>query len=281
MTGDTGTIKVGTSGFSFPDWRGTIYPRGMSQKQELTYYQEELGFDILEVNASYYTLMDEKNVAVMGRKTKEGFEFIVKGYKGFTHDPFDDRLPEKPSIEKAMEDIAEFRKSLVPFMAKNKLGAVLLQFPVFFYPSKESEDYIIKCKKSLADIPLVIEFRNIEWSKGKIFDFLRENNLAYCAVDEPKLPRLMPFINEVTADIGYIRMHGRNKNWFNAPTSVRYDYLYSDGELNEFVPEAKKMADKAKKVYMLMNNCHAGKAVQNARRMKNLLGLPGKNNLLF
>lgn len=271
-------IKLGTSGFSFPDWRnGVIYPEGLSQKEELIYYSKELGFDTLEVNSTYYAIISEKSAAAMEQKTGGGFEFVVKGFKGFTHDPFDNRLEKKPSIEKAMEDVERFKGSLGPFIAAGKLGAVLLQFPVFFYPSKQSEEYMLKCKKALAESPLVMEFRNSGWAKPETFEFLRANEIGYCAVDEPKLSRLMPFINEVTSNTAYLRLHGRNKNWFNAPTSVRYDYLYSDEELKGFIPELDKMADKASKVYLFLNNCHAGSAVKNAMRMRELL----KNEGLF
>jgi uncharacterized protein YecE (DUF72 family) len=269
-------IKVGTSGFSFPDWRGgVIYPEGLPQKEELMYYNKELRFDTLEVNSTYYTIISEKSTAAMEQKTGEGFEFVVKGFKGITHDPFDSRLDKKPTVEKAMEDLAKFKGSLGPFIAAGKLGAVLFQFPVFFYPSKQAEGYIEKCKKTMDGIPLVIEFRNNEWAKPETFSFLRDNEIGYCAVDEPKLPRLMPLINEVTSGIAYMRLHGRNENWFNAPTSVRYDYLYNEDELKGFLPELKKMADKAQKVYLFLNNCHAGSAVKNAVRMRDLLKSEG------
>jgi uncharacterized protein YecE (DUF72 family) len=254
-----------------------IYPEGLSQKEELIYYSKELGFDTLEINSTYYAIMAEKNAAAMEQKTGGGFEFVVKGFRGFTHDPFDNRIEKKPPLEKAMDDIARFKGSIKPFITAGKLGAILLQFPVFFYPSKESEEYMIKCKKALAGLQVVIEFRNSAWAKPETFEFLRANELGYCAVDEPKLPRLMPLINEVTSGIAYLRLHGRNNNWFNAPSSVRYDYLYNDDELKEFIPELGKMAKKAPKVYLFLNNCHAGSAVKNAMRMRELL----KNEGLF
>ena len=264
-------IKIGTSGFSFPDWRNNIYPKGLPQKNELKYYANELKFNCLEVNVTYYTIIQEKSASAMEKKTGDNFEFVVKGYKGFTHDPFDNRLEKKPDMIKIIEDMKKFKSSLTPFINKNKLGCVLLQFPVFFYPSKESEDYILNCKKNLDNIKIVIEFRNSAWAKQKTFEFLKYNNLGYCVVDEPKLPRLMPFINEVTSSIAYLRFHGRNKNWFNAPVSERYNYLYSDNELIDFIPEIKKMASSGAKTYIFFNNCHAGSAVKNAMKMRDFL----------
>ncbi len=264
-------IKIGTSGFSFPDWRKNIYPEGLVQKDELRYYANELKFNCLEVNVTYYTIIQEKSASAMEQKTGNDFEFVVKGYKGFTHDPFDNRIEKKPDAEKIKEYIKKFKSSLTPFINKNKLGCVLLQFPVFFYPSKESEDYILNCKKNLDGIKIVVEFRNSGWAKQRTFEFLKSNDLGYCVVDEPELPRLMPFINEVTSDIAYLRFHGRNKNWFNAPASERYNYLYTDDELKGFIPEIKKMASSGAKTYIFFNNCHAGSAVKNATKMRDFL----------
>ncbi len=78
-----------------------------------------------------------------------------------------------------------------------------------------------------------------------------------------------------------MRFHGRNKEWFNSPASERYNYLYSDRELKEFVPEIEKMDKKAGKAYVFFNNCHAGKAAQNARRLKELLGIVTPSGKLF
>ena len=90
-------------------------------------------------------------------------------------------------------------------------------------------------------------------------------------MDEPKLPRLMPFINKVTSDIGYLRFHGRNTNWFNSSLEERYNYLYSKDELKEFLPEIKKIDMNAKKTFIFFNNCHAGFAVKNALDLLKLL----------
>jgi len=265
-------IKIGTSGFSFEDWYGPVYPQDLKSKDLLTYYGQHLGFNCVEINSTYYTLLSDKTFSGMEAKTNPGFEFVVKGYRGITHDPFDNRLADRrPTIKDAKENIDRFIYSLTPIIEKYKLGGVLLQFPVFFYPGKQSSEYIIECKKRFGDIPLIVEFRNRYWAKKETFEFLRKNGLSYCVVDEPDLPRLMPFINEVTSDIGYLRFHGRNKNWFNTPLAERYNYLYTNEELEGFLPEIDKMDKKAKKTYIFFNNCHGGFAVKNALALLELL----------
>ena len=72
---------------------------------------------------------------------------------------------------------------------------MLFQFPMEFFPKSETKDYILACKDRLAGIPLVVEFRNNAWIKkegdGWVFQFLKENDLSYCCVDEPALSRLV------------------------------------------------------------------------------------------
>ena len=83
-------------------------------------------------------------------------------------------------------------------------------------------------------------------------------------MDEPPLPQLIPFYPVATSPIGYCRLHGRNLSWFNVPSSVRYDYLYSADELRSFLAPLQRIAALSESVYIFFNNCHAGSAVKNA-----------------
>ncbi len=266
-------IRIGTSGFSFPDWKGPVYPTDLSSGRMLPYYASELGFDTVEINSTYYRIPQPENMRAMAKKIPENFEFVLKGFRGMTHDPFDNRLKIKPMQEEIEGYFHEFNEALEPIKEEGKLGAVLLQYPVFFFPSHENKEYILKSKEMLENVPVVIEFRNKGWAKPQTFQFLKENGLGNCTVDEPKLPKLMPFVNEVTSNIGDLRLHGRNTNWFNSPRSERYNYLYTDEELMEFIPEIEKMEQNSEKTYVFFNNCHVGKALRNAQTLKDKLGL--------
>ena len=262
-------FRIGTSGFSFDDWKGPAYPADIKKPDMLAYYANELKFNTVELNFTYYALPSEKTFITMLEKVPKDFIFAVKGYRGFTHDPFDTKLGfKRPRMEKARQDLVKFASALKPLTDAKQLGCVLLQFPVFFKPGPASADFIMQCKYLLPGIPLVVEFRNNEWAIPETYRFLKSNNLGFCAVDEPQLPRLMPFVPEVTSDIGYIRFHGRNNNWFNASLEVRYDYLYKEGELKEFLPAIKAMAGKTKNLFMFFNNCHMGSAVRNAKDLQ-------------
>jgi uncharacterized protein YecE (DUF72 family) len=261
-------IKVGTSGFSFADWKGPVYPIGIRERDMLPFYEKELGFNVLEVNFTYYTLPSQKSLAAMSQKTSKGFEFVVKSFKGMTHEISDKETGERIDNQ---EIFKKFKYSLIPLLEDEKLACVLAQFPYGFFPNRENFDYLGKFKEEMESIPLVVEFRNKTWLKEQTFQFLEEHEIGFCVVDEPKLSQLMPYQPRATSEIGYFRFHGRNTNWFNVPTKVRYDYLYSEGELKEFIPGIKDISQKTAKTLIFFNNCYSGSAAKNAAQMAKLL----------
>jgi uncharacterized protein YecE (DUF72 family) len=126
-----------------------------------------------------------------------------------------------------------------------------------------------------------VEFRHGSWLtpdvQQSVFQFLEETGLTYIAADEPQYgsPATVPFIPRTTSDIAYFRFHGRNKEtWLKkgVETALRYSYLYSDQELQEFVPPLRSAGKKAKITYAMFNNCHGGFAMRNALRLKELTG---------
>jgi uncharacterized protein YecE (DUF72 family) len=261
-------IKIGTSGFSFPDWKGTIYPVGIRESDMLSFYEKELGFNTLEVNFTYYTLPSQKSFAAMSKKTSEGFEFVVKSFKGMTHEIRDKKTGAMIDNQETFE---KFKYSLIPLVQDGKLASVLAQFPYGFFPNRENLDYLERFKKEMKDIPLIFEFRNRTWMKDQTFQFLEKIGVGFCIVDEPKLSQLMPYLPKATSEIGYFRFHGRNPNWFNVPIKVRYDYLYSEGELKEFIPDIQNISQKTAKTLVFFNNCYSGSAAKNAVQMAKLL----------
>ena len=262
------SLKIGTSGFSFDDWKGDVYPEQLKKEEWLNYYEKELGFNSLEVNYTYYTLPSSRSLGGMERKTSPSFQFVIKAFRGMTHEI-------KHSGNSTFIDNRDifkgFLSALDPLIDTGKLGCVLAQFPYSFYPQPSNLDYLKFFKEAMGTIPLTIEFRNRKWLTRKTIQFLKDHCMGYCIVDEPKLPSLVPFHADATSPIGYFRFHGRNKNWFNVPTSVRYDYLYSHDEIAEFKNPIIQIAGKTDKVFIFFNNCHAGSAVQNARMLTKLL----------
>jgi len=261
-------IKIGTSGFSFPDWKGTVYPPSLPEREMLSYYERDLGFHALEVNFTYYALPSPKSFEAMAQKTSDQFEFVVKSFKGMTHEIRDKATG---AWVDNREVFKRFKESLCPLADRGKLTSVLAQFPYGFFPRRDSFGYLERFKEMMGDIPLVFEFRNQTWMGEETFQFLERNGVGYCIVDEPKIPKLMPYLPRATSDIGYFRFHGRNPNWFNVPVKVRYDYLYAEKELEQFVPDIRNISQKTAKTLVFFNNCYSGSAAKNAAQMAKLL----------
>ncbi|MDD5132570.1 MAG: DUF72 domain-containing protein [bacterium] len=270
-------IKIGTSGYSFADWQGKIYPRSLAPVNRLSYYEQELGFNAVELNFTYYRQPVAKVITSMVRKTRRDFQFTVKANKGMTHD-----LKTEDGRPVNNQDIFKgFLAGIEPLVVNNQLGAVLAQFPVMFNDSEENRNYLVRFKERMGQIPVIVEFRNNSWEKPDTYQFLKSNSLGLCSVDEPKLPRLMPMVTEVTGDTGYFRFHGRNPHWFNTTVAERYNYLYNKEELEEFVPKIRQVSAKTKTTYLFFNNCHGGKAVKNALQLMELLEIKPNTAKLF
>ena len=265
-----GKLRLGTSGFSFPDWKGPVYPAGLPDSQMLSYYEQSLGFPTVEVNYTYYRQPYAKTMAGMVAKTSSYFDFSVKANRLMTHEIWADK--ERTKFLDNKQAFADFRSGLKPMVEAGRLGAVLAQFPSYFFPTPASYKYLEYFRDQLGKLSLVVEFRNSGWLKDGTYKFLTKNKMGFCCVDEPQLPRLLPLVIKATSDIGYIRFHGRNKEWYTAKdSSLRYNYDYSAKELNSFIPLLKELAGQTKKTYAFFNNCHAGQAAQNAEQLARLI----------
>ncbi|MCX6007860.1 MAG: DUF72 domain-containing protein, partial [Chloroflexi bacterium] len=103
--------------------------------------------------------------------------------------------------------------------------------------------------------------------------WMRDNNIGFCCVDEPQLPRLLPPSAEVTGDIGYIRFHGRNETkWWNHEHAwERYDYTYKPEELEEWLPRIAQISRVAGKTFIFANNHWKSQAVDTIRQVRSML----------
>ena len=91
-------------------------------------------------------------------------------------------------------------------------------------------------------------------------------------MDEPPLPSLIPPLVINTSKSGYIRFHGRNKKkWYGTDARTRYDYLYSEDELKEWVPKIRELAERTEKLFIFFNNHARAQAITNAKMLINLL----------
>lgn len=243
-------MRIGTSGFSFEDWSGPVYPEGTPKNRMFEDYVE-LGFGAVELNFTYYSMPYAKTMASFAERSGEDFMFSVKLNKKFTHETIEDE---------EFKTAAEFfKRGVTPLEESGKLGAILAQFPYSFKAGTNSVGYVKKLH-DLFGSKLVAEFRNDTWNDAGSFEEILESGISVAGVDVPDLPGLYtnrrPF-----GKISYFRFHGRNKRWYGASAAQRYDYLYSAVELGML---ADLIGDAEEPVYVFFNNCHMGQAARNA-----------------
>jgi uncharacterized protein YecE (DUF72 family) len=295
-----GQVLVGTCSWTDPTLIGSgrFYPASAkSAEDRLRFYAGEFG--IVEVDSSYYAMPAEQTARLWVERTPDDFVFDIKAFRLFTEHPTPvkslprdvrDALPssigEKPSLyrrdlpaEVVSELWSRFESALLPLDSAMKLGVVLFQFPPWFHPGTRQMEYILSCKERLPQYRLAVEFRQHLWlrdSNGEqTIDFLRRNNLSFVCVDEPQgFKSSVPPVAEATSDIGIIRFHGRNtETWEKKGLSVqeRFNYLYSEEELQEWAPRIQQLASGTRQLHVLFNNNYGDQAVTNGRQMRLLL----------
>lgn len=294
-----GNIRVGTCGWTDPTLlRTDFYPRqARTAEARLQHYASQ--FDLVEVDSTYYALPSEKNSALWVERTPVHFLFDIKAFRLLTLHPTPissltkDVRQDLPATLTAkttlyLDDIPNdiqgeiirvFTEALLPLDSAGKLGVILFQFPPWFYPSDESREYILKAQALMGQYRIAVEFRHGSWlnekNRDRTLSFLEDNRIPLVCVDEPQgFKSSVPALVAVTSDISLVRFHGRNRdNWEKKGITAteRFRYLYSDEELQEWLPRVKEMAGQVGQLHVLMNNCYGDYAVRNGIRIKEML----------
>jgi uncharacterized protein YecE (DUF72 family) len=255
-------IRLGTSGFSYDDWIGEVYPEDLPKWQWLSYYSRS--FNTVELNVTYYRIPEARIIRGWIDRTPEDFLFTIKAHRSLTH-------------ERKEPDFKHFSESINILQEAGKLACILAQFPHSFHPTPENREYLTKLAKGLNDYPVVVEFRGSDWVNDETFQQLRDLNLGFCCVDEPDLRGLMPPIAIRTGPLAYVRFHGRNaEKWWQQDFGwERYDYTYSEEELKEWVPRIRELDDQAPLTLVYANNHYKGQSVDTLNKLQNLLAWEG------
>jgi len=268
-----GRILVGTCNWA--DHKG-FYPPTLPPGQRLAYYARF--FPIVEVDSTFYGIPKPEVARRWVELTPRDFVFNVKAYRSLTLHEREDGKPREATIEEERD----FMALLEPIRSAGKLRGVHYQFPPWFTANARNMDYISRLPDRHPQDQLIVEFRHSSWAEPGRFDavteLLEEAGMTYCIVDEPQLgSAAMPPHQVVTSpNLAVLRMHGRNyKTWYKkgATSADRFDYLYPEEELLEWVPRIRAMADRAHEVHVLFNNNRSNYAVVNGLQMGKLLGL--------
>jgi len=243
-TPDAKPVWIGCSGWNYPHWRQTVYPKGLPARRWLEYYATL--FDTVEVNNTFYRLPSRSAVANWVKETPPGFLFTIKASRFLTH---------MKHLKDMEEGVERFYERIEPLVESPKLGPVLWQLPERFHRNDE------RLASALRRLPAgrhCFEFRHPSWFAPDVYALLRENGVALVIGDHPERPFQA---HELTADWTFARFHyGRG-----APNGN-----YSQRELEEW--ERRFAAWHARvEVFAYFNNDWEGFAVKNALWLKRRL----------
>jgi len=260
------SVRIGPAGWSYKDWAGYVYPQPRPKGFHPATFLAEF-FDTIEINTSFYHPMqaDHARQWIERVAANPRFLFTAKLWKKFTHEH-----------DATAQDEREARAGLDILQRANKLGALLLQFPFSFHRGPDNITYLAGLLKRFAGYPLVVEVRHASWNIPETFELLREHHAGFCNIDQPLIGRSIGPSTASTSPIGYVRLHGRRYDtWFSddpaSPPSERYNYLYSEAELQPWADRIEHVAENAETTFVVTNNHFQAKGIVNALQLINLL----------
>lgn len=266
VAGDHSALRIGPAGWSYPDWRGTVYPQTAGSRFDALRYLAAY-FDTIEINSSFYRPPSPATTARWTETVADlpAFEFTAKLYRGFTH-------TEPAQWDTA--DVIAFREGFSPMIRAGKLGAVLAQFPFHFQADETGLEHLRAIRAAFPELPLVVEVRHRSFLAPSAMNLLRSLCLSFCNIDQPPSASAIEPQARVTGPIGYLRLHGRNAAaWFSkaAGRDEKFDYLYSRDQLAGFLPIIEALERTTARVYVVTNNHFRGQAPANALELRGLL----------
>jgi uncharacterized protein YecE (DUF72 family) len=297
-------IRIGTCSWADDALSKHWYPKGLPAGERLAHYAQH--FDTVEVDSTYYRLPAEEMVRRWAERTPEDFVMHVKAFGLMTRHPVKlEALPpdlrddaptdakgrvERPSREFRAEVFHRFLEALEPLRSAGKLGGILFQFPSYVVYKEPSLDYLQWAREQLGDDEMLVEFRHVSWlddeHRDETLRFLEDIRAGHVIVDAPRIEgakNIAPTVLALTSPTAYVRFHGRNAETWNkrgGSASERFDYLYSDEELQEWVAPLRELAGQAEQAYAFFNNNatspdgrggRMAQAAENAKELQRLL----------
>jgi uncharacterized protein YecE (DUF72 family) len=271
-------IRIGTCSWADDSLTKFFYPPQVKGAEErLRYYAER--FDTVEANSTYYRLPEREMVEKWAERTPDGFVMHVKAFGVMTRHPVKvEQLPpdlrdeapadergrvDRPPREFRAEVFRRFHEALEPLRETGKLGGILMQFPPYVVPKPASLDYLEWAQEQLHGDELLVEFRHASWlddeHRDETLAFLERHQMTYVIVDAPRNAgrNVLPTVVATTSPTAYVRFHGRNAETWNKrvrTAAERFDYLYPEEELREWLTPLEELAGKAETVYAMFNN---------------------------
>lgn len=230
-------ILVGTSGYNYPEWKGSFYPSDLPAAKMLPYYASR--FNTVEINYTFYRMPNAKLVTNWAAQVPDQFRFTLKAPRRITHDR---RLKD---VGDAVRAFCEVAAELGP-----KLGALLFQLPPNFKKDLAVFDAFLETLPPR--VTAAFEFRNGSWLDDEVYQRLRNRNYALCIADSEK--RSTPIIT--TADYAYFRLR---------------DEGYDESAIAGWTNTAQELAKSCKDVFVYFKHEDEGKGAAFGEMMLNRL----------
>jgi uncharacterized protein YecE (DUF72 family) len=231
-------IWVGTSGYNYPEWKGSFYPSNLAAAKMLPYYAER--FPTVEINYTFYRMPNEKLTEGWAAQTPSPYKLTLKAPRRITHDS---RLKNCGELVNAFCRVAG--------SLGDKLGALLFQLP----PNLKKD--IALFDAFLAELPPRVcgafEFRNVSWLDDEVFERLSKRNLALCVADSERLSTPV----RITADYAYFRLR---------------DEGYTSDDIAQWGDTITRDAASCRDVYVYFKHEEQGKGPEFARLLMERLG---------
>jgi uncharacterized protein YecE (DUF72 family) len=247
------TIRIGTQGWSYDDWKGVFYPPGSKQEDRLPFYADV--FDTVELDTTFYHAPRATIARSWERSVPEGFRFAAKVPRALTHDA---------RLRRAGPMLADFARAMEPL--GEKLGPLLVQLPAEF---TRDEDTAAELRRFLGDAPtglrMAIEFRHASWHLEETWELFRRHGVAAAWTEWRDLAR----VSAVTADFLYLRWLGDRRE------IKRYDRVQVDRttSFDAWQADLTRVFPEVREVFGYFNNHWAGHSPASANEMKRRLGL--------
>ena len=234
-------LWVGTSGYNYPEWRGSFYPQKLATTKMLAYYSERLA--TVEINYTFYRSPNRAILAGWSRQTPPHFKFTLKAPKRITH-------------EARLRDCAESLRYFLDTAGTlgAKLGMLLFQLPPFLKKDLAVLDAFLEILP--AETRAAFEFRHASWLAEEVFERLRARNLTLCVADSEKMSTPV----ELTADYGYFRLR---------------DEGYTPRDLEQWARTIEEKTQRCREVFVYFKHEEAGKGPQFARLLLDALAGAG------
>ncbi|HEY2219817.1 MAG TPA: DUF72 domain-containing protein [Gaiellaceae bacterium] len=270
-------VRIGTCSWADEALTKHWYPKQVPAKERLPYYAER--FSTVEVDSTYYRVPERSMVQGWADRTPEDFVMHVKAFGLMTRHPVRlEQLPpdlregmpvdergrvDRPPRELRAEVFRQFLGALEPLREAGKLGGVLFQLPPYIVWKKSSLDYLEWARDQLGSDAMLVEPRHRSWFeedvRSDLLRFLEEHGMAWVVVDAPKVDakNVPDTLVAVTSPMAYVRFHGRNAETWNVrggSAAERFDHLYDEDELREWVPALGELSEQAEEAYAFFNN---------------------------